>query len=993
MALAPADFYAYSRATGTPYPEDPQERAEMAPAVAEFRRNQLKAPQQESNLLATIGAAALGLGALAGGAYGARRLFKAPQGVREAGRKITDLPSAEAVLQRAAEPYKLADTTPPPSKTAIPQATVDLTTIQETQKPAVVKQQVEANDTGADQLTGRVDQQMQRDTDFVKFSRQADVVAERNARLRTAADQIWGFEEELEEAGKRYQAYRAGQSQFRPSVADLTGSLNIKGKDVVFSNQLERTQAALGLTPKAANAQIRDRIMAIASASEEEAARLMDPNVPVSELRTLMGTTKRLNPTMEVRGQGQMGPTDYENFQTKRLAELAGEEVAQKFLEERLGTGATLTGMREVNNPEYTDIMFNEFIPHWDELAEQGALKPRNTTVTAEDVERYGLPPERMHSNMSFFERKNLEQQIDPDYDKGGTGLYLSEFADAIGLSKIPQTIIEGQLGKPLTETLGSKEQSNKGTTFIPGRVQEAEGNVEGSLRQLREIDEAIPVRATRAGEESTGVFATSDPERPFRLVGEGRRERNKITSEDINAQSTRLRGGYEMPEATPFFQTGGNVEVKLDDKGFMTPVVVNERGGRTLITNLNQATNTLGVAGTHKPGEEILRIQPYMMQRTVEEGGQQLTIKQPLYGTLQQRTATGLKPAAVSKAEVQGIASGAAEKWNGSVNNRVDWLAQNEPGYLEEKGYVLAQQQIPGTQRVKNVVVASPLKADPNLGEPYHYTGFIAEQVHTNLKQKGLDLPVLQDPSAKHQFITDVTNVTTERAVYGKNKAKESILIPGRVAQKGLSGIDPMQFEDAGESAGGVAFYTPRVDTISQRKTGDQPEARILPAALESGVGRTQEEVQNTLMMQAANRKEMLEAARLTPGGRINREALGSESDILNKYGVSSAKLMQEANAQMSRSQQFVNQLPQAQRALAEQQQNAVAAQETADAVARHIGNYISAATQRIDDPLSWKGDVKLKGVGQNALRPYTKPSEGMVQALINMSRSRGQL
>jgi hypothetical protein len=198
------------------------------------------------------------------------------------------------------------------------------------------------------------------------------------------------------------------------------------------------------------------------------------------------------------------------------------------------------------------------------------------------------------------------------------------------------------------------------------------------------------------------------------------------------------------------------------------------------------------------------------------------------------------------------------------------------------------------------------------------------------------------------------------------------------------------MEFKDAGDRAEDVAFYTPRVDTVSQRKTGDQPEARILPSALESGVGRTQKEIQNTLMMQAANRKEMMEAARLTPGGRINREALGSESSILAKYGVSSAKLMQEANAQMSRSQQFANQLPQAQRALAEQKQSAIAAQETADAVARHIGNYISAATERINEPLSWKGNVKLKGVGQNTLRPYTKPSEGMVQALINMSRRR---
>jgi len=137
MPLAPADFAAYSRATGAPYPEDSEEMAQMAPAVAEFRRNQLKAPQQESNLLATIGAAALGLGALAGGTYGAKKFLMAPQKVKQAGRIITDLPSAEAALQTAGR-YTLADTTPPPSKTAIPQATVDLTTIQKPKEPATL---------------------------------------------------------------------------------------------------------------------------------------------------------------------------------------------------------------------------------------------------------------------------------------------------------------------------------------------------------------------------------------------------------------------------------------------------------------------------------------------------------------------------------------------------------------------------------------------------------------------------------------------------------------------------------------------------------------------------------------------------------------------------------------------------------------------------------------------------------------------------------------
>lgn len=73
MALTPADFAAYSRATGAPYPEDPEEKAALAPEVLQFRQNQLRAPQQESNPLAALGTAALGLGALAGGVALARR--------------------------------------------------------------------------------------------------------------------------------------------------------------------------------------------------------------------------------------------------------------------------------------------------------------------------------------------------------------------------------------------------------------------------------------------------------------------------------------------------------------------------------------------------------------------------------------------------------------------------------------------------------------------------------------------------------------------------------------------------------------------------------------------------------------------------------------------------------------------------------------------------------------------------------------------------------
>ena len=78
VAISPADFYAYSRATGVPVPDSDEERAQMAGDVINFRRNQLRAPAKQedegfnlTNALG-IGAAALGLGA---GALGLRSVL------------------------------------------------------------------------------------------------------------------------------------------------------------------------------------------------------------------------------------------------------------------------------------------------------------------------------------------------------------------------------------------------------------------------------------------------------------------------------------------------------------------------------------------------------------------------------------------------------------------------------------------------------------------------------------------------------------------------------------------------------------------------------------------------------------------------------------------------------------------------------------------------------------------------------------------------------
>jgi len=121
MALSPADFYAYSRATGAPVPEDPRERAEMAPEVLEFRRNQLKAPQQEeeggfnlTNLLG-IGAAAAGI---AGGTFGLVRALRPREPKKVI---VSPPPNYGGPSQRLVRDLGRAEDVPAPSKPPAPQ--------------------------------------------------------------------------------------------------------------------------------------------------------------------------------------------------------------------------------------------------------------------------------------------------------------------------------------------------------------------------------------------------------------------------------------------------------------------------------------------------------------------------------------------------------------------------------------------------------------------------------------------------------------------------------------------------------------------------------------------------------------------------------------------------------------------------------------------------------------------------------------------------------
>lgn len=155
MALSPADFAAYSRATGTPYPEDPEERAELAPQVIEFRRNQLKQDEAGGVDPLSVGIG-LGLAAAAGigGTYGVRNYLKQ--------RGVKDIPQQSGKSGVTQGPLDIVtgigfkeEYGRPPGSTPPPSRQPNLTEIQDIEEPSVVVQQNETVDSGAQQFLRR----------------------------------------------------------------------------------------------------------------------------------------------------------------------------------------------------------------------------------------------------------------------------------------------------------------------------------------------------------------------------------------------------------------------------------------------------------------------------------------------------------------------------------------------------------------------------------------------------------------------------------------------------------------------------------------------------------------------------------------------------------------------------------------------------------------------------------------------------------------------
>jgi hypothetical protein len=763
MALSPADFYAYSRATGAPVPEDPEERARLAPAVLEYRRNQLKNTEEQPRPTIDPLSLGVGLGLVAaggiggiGGALGIRRLLKGPARSATAPIRpvnLDEIVERRPVAERIRKEYTPKETTPSvvePSRVVEQQQTQipdpwsgqekvppksfarqfledegslapaeDLTSIQENQRDFVVQQQVEAVDSGLDQAVDKtVVIPKQRDvTSFQVFSQRADQITSEVAAQRAAADAL------------------AAQKSKAPKNARMLQSLGPK----------------YGLTQD----EIFHRISASASdyrpgsmepMSQLDYAALLDPTVPTENVKDLLGTT------LAVRG-GRVGRNlDYEV----------------------MSEGA---GMTE-RNPK-TDVVVGEY------GSDVFAYNPRtgqyeiDTSTDLEDL--------------------NLNRGRTTDYEANA-----ADYGD-----------VEGPGGFVLTK--GFKERTKSGTTIIPGQVTETAGTLRGSERQEREIDRVLPARETLEGDPAAGWVFDPVTGRTY-LTGTGTRNVKEIYKTDPQTGQDILIGTGTQ---TILNVAGKPVRVVSREPGkYQGQIIVDDpsydpSSGGKLTGRFQPATaepsrsvDTQPVTGFMSAQERLIKDEKgnwYVNQAKTKVVGET-----PLVGYLKESTT--LTPVSLDRQEATNVLNNGAQLWaskrkegEGSALDRQIFLINHLDDYLKTQKKIklpILQQNEKG--RIDSAAFDFINNIQPGIKE----TSVYVKPARVN--QEGE--PLVHRQTSRSGYVKETPLVDPYY------EEMDAVPLPGFTKISGAGGVDVREIDENLDDRART-YFAPLIETASQQK------------------------------------------------------------------------------------------------------------------------------------------------------------------------------
>jgi hypothetical protein len=1091
MAVSPADFYAYSRATGVQIPDDPYERAELVPEVKAFRQNQLRAPQQEQPKGADPLSVGLGLGlALAGGAagfLGTRRLLKGPAKSATAGVRQVDLGDV-ATVRRAASEYAPAPSVEPTvvsaSRQQIPSGQFsnvptranqpgsfkdltdverkiasktqdftprgyleetgavapieDLTTKQEFAKPSLTNQAYEAVESGIGQEEQRIDVKLQRhtgtDTPEVDVPQVEDTF-EAFGLLPPVQRTLTKQEKEAKIFARlETEALQLGKSSYSATAPFGPEGKRIPPGPLLYPSQIPVTTG--------------NQVLGVSSPTREflSAFAQGDPRVQDVVRRENVTGFERIKTYGGVKGASLLEGDTFDPLSGEMLSQ--GEQIS--------GVGKT----KQVLNPAWTDAYKTYWerrsteLPHTlDDYAERKALGKLN----------YQLPVEEQsaRNNAQMFEK----------WDKRTSEALQDLYAETVG--DTPQYVIETI--EPKTTFAGTETQyrgqagSSGEATGVPVAVLNPKGIVYGAKTKNEPFisvgEKTLASRAENPTYQSGNVL---------RFKGEG-----GSTNIDVMPLSYDTESDVVLPHTTKGQQVLGKAKVTRTALVPLQKAVLttNPQTGQQETRLVNFSIDLTAPVGTKKAIDEFGRESAKTI--TLQEAVNDLrNYHQKDYASLN-RDVDDLLKRTHNAYDVPVMSRTSFDKYDEGRNEFIRMLSGSQYE-AKEFGFLTSVegQKLPYTgpispgsegNRAENVANARTMLLQSGVPQNNisNYLPDVEElgttpRVQTtstrylgipkpDIMSTGTDLGIrtstyerisprmggavtsqlrrLISDGAKVENIDGNVVYSTER---GKVSYPENQLIqtlksenqdaPSIATLVGRSiettktnplinrkepsvraqerGSDAGYYYDELGSRVKESISTPEGSFTGAARFAAGPASVVSMGSYPQGGSRVRVKTSPTNLNQLQERNQFAYTANLTPGGTVRQgalqlggglgaipagiESLPSESATIGRYGVTGGQLKQFGETLMSRAAQRKN----TQQFSAQSQpitQEMIARDQ---AINRHLANYITSAAQRLEGPATSQGDVRLKGRGQNALRPYQAPSEAMLQQLMRVYR-----
>lgn len=871
MALSPPDFYAYSRATGTPYPEDPEERAALAPEVLEFRRNQLKRPETGPDYGAAIGATAAGVGALAGG-IGLARLFgrRPPRTITKTTPLEQEAAIRQVVQQSAPVPStRTRESIPDPFGAAtIPRvvqqpapvtrkegsfakqyivdtesvAPTSLTAIQQENTPQITAQQRAAIESGEDQQTGRIKYRVQQNED--QDIGRLDAIEDNNVITEVTRNTTDGTP--VDQTSYSYTEPTSRFSKFSREADVIAQEAKLIPTELP---QASRTVSPINQYKNVFELEEQLEIAGERYLREQEARYDRVNRRTVPDLTGELEVSPRLASTLRKEGVEVVGRRTLPigQFFGKEESPLTRNRLTPNELLER--TMASATYPRDISNLLLDPTVPRKEIKQYLGTVPQvrGAAVSINPTLEIGGGARASMGEELIDTtNLKAMGQKEKLEVDGYTYDSN-TGNYTETYVDNndIDSTDLRDNMLgtdygdtEG-VGNLLIDTETFRERTNTGTTRIPGQIELAKGLVPQSERQERVSDVVLPIRRNTESIQTPGVnILDIDPETvPFsellRLQDASYREAGRLQTIDPSVGTNKLLGGYEVPVSN--ISNVINTQPASSYRSAVgTDVVGDSKGNKYLVGSKRQVTAERPLMG--------------QVVATKDKKGVMTPVPIPL---------GGLKsiPISLDRNEMQNVAKDAQYDYLNNPAAKADFLNSIDP------------------QKLKQGIAEG--KTLSEIGDPYDYNNFIISKLDDYITtRKGINIPFLKLQENEthgskyysqeaHAFISPLLKTTKETPLYGKQLAldasgnpvilkldrygrpiyktlkandTENLPIPDNYETRGFGGVDPMTVDSDDldgladpELEGNVAFYSPRIED-SPQQIGIKVNGQIIP-------------------------------------------------------------------------------------------------------------------------------------------------------------------